>query len=270
MTDEEIQARVQWHLESALGRIKEEAYDWFVICAQGSMNYGLMDEKSDVDTKMLVIPSLRHMALNKKPMSTTLVFENDEHCDVKDVREYFKIVRKENINFIEIFFTKYFIVNPKYTDLWYDLCVNREEIARANEYRFLKCAKGMVHEKEHALCHPYPSKLDILEKYGWDGKQLSHAARVMCFADAFICEGYPYEKCLCNEDLNPTLMELKRNQFPKTKEEAVKMMEGYIRIMDAIESEMNVGRKDKFDPEISELLDNVLVELISRRIEKEM
>ena len=269
MTDEEIQARVQWHLESALSHIKDEAYDWFVICAQGSMNYGLMDEASDVDTKMLVIPSLYSIALNKKPMSTTLVFDNNEHCDVKDVREYFKIVRKENINFIEIFFTKYFIVNPKYVDLWYDLCVNREKIARANEYRFLKCAKGMVHEKEHALCHPYPSKLDILEKYGWDGKQLSHAARVMCFADAFICEGYSYEQCLCNEELNPTLMELKRNKFPKTKEEAVSMMEGYVRIMDAIEVEMNVGRKDEFDPEVSDLLDCVLVELISRKIEKE-
>lgn len=264
MNDNEIQNRIQEHLEFALERIDAEAYDWFVICAQGSMNYGLMDEDSDVDTKMLVIPSLRHMALNKKPVSTTLILENDEHCDVKDVREYFKIVRKQNINFVEIFFTQYYIVNPKYADLWYELCAHREEIARANEYRFLKCAKGMMHEKQHALCHPYPSKLDLLEKYGWDGKQLSHAARVLCFADAFICGKYSYETCICNEDINPTLMELKRNLYPATKEEAIEMMEGYVRLMDAMEIEENAVRKDEFDPTVSELLDNVLVELVSR------
>lgn len=263
-TSSDIQNRVKEHLDFALEHIDTDSYEWFVICAQGSMNYGLMDDNSDVDTKMLVVPSLRHMALNKKPISTTLVLENNEHCDVKDVREYFKIVRKEDINFIEIFFTEYFLVNPKYADLWYDLTWDREEIARANEYRFLKCCKGMLFEKSHALSHPYPSKLEILAEHGYDSKQLCHALRVLRFAQNFICEGEKYYNCLRDADAHDSLMNIKHYKYPESAEEARVLMDAYVNAMCYLEEKENENRKDKFDPEVSELLDEILVKLVSR------
>ena len=85
-------------------------------------DYGLdiyTDEyKSDIDTKVIVIPSLEDVVMNKKPISTTHVLPNNEHLDIKDIRLYFDNFKKQNINFIEILFSPYYIVNPKYRDLW--------------------------------------------------------------------------------------------------------------------------------------------------------
>ena len=56
------------------------------IFLQGSQNYGLDYEGSDVDTKLIVVPTFKDIAMNKKPVSTTHVRNNNEHIDWKDVR----------------------------------------------------------------------------------------------------------------------------------------------------------------------------------------
>lgn len=90
----------------------------FALCLQGSQNYGLdlyTDEyKSDIDTKAIVIPSFEEIILNKKPISTTHIMENNEHIDVKDIRLMFDNFKKQNINFLEILFTDFVMVNSKY------------------------------------------------------------------------------------------------------------------------------------------------------------
>jgi predicted nucleotidyltransferase len=55
------------------------------IALQGSQNYKLDTEESDIDTKAFVLPSFRDIVLNKKPESYTHEMENLEHCDVKDI-----------------------------------------------------------------------------------------------------------------------------------------------------------------------------------------
>lgn len=57
-----------------------------MVALQGSQNYGLDYEGSDVDTKALLVPSFEDIVFNKKPISTTHVRHNDEHIDLKDVR----------------------------------------------------------------------------------------------------------------------------------------------------------------------------------------
>ncbi len=41
----------------------------------------------------------------------TLVLENNEHIDVKDIRVMFETYKKQNVNFIETLFTEFKIVN---------------------------------------------------------------------------------------------------------------------------------------------------------------
>ena len=43
-------------------------------------------------------------------------------------------------------------------------------------------------EKRKALCHPYPNTMDKIEKYGYDGKQLHHCARLNEFLERYINE----------------------------------------------------------------------------------
>ena len=67
------------------------------IALQGSQNYGLDYEGSDIDTKCVVLPTLDDIIENRKPISTTHVMENEEHCDIKDIRLMFDCYKKQNI-----------------------------------------------------------------------------------------------------------------------------------------------------------------------------
>lgn len=246
--------------------------DWFVICAQGSMNYGMMDEESDVDSKVLVIPSLKDIVINAKTVNKTLEMpDNGEHVDAKDVREYFKIFRKSNINFVEILFTDYFIVNNKYYDLWAKLQENAEGLARMNPYAAVSCMKGMASEKRHALCHEYPSRMPWIEKYGYDPKQLSHLCRISYFLKWYI-EGKPYKDCIYPEAkwIRDWLLACKRNGWGLSKEDAEakadEVMEGIVAMAD----EFRKDYPNQNDPVMDELLNDVLYDLISRSLKEEL
>ena len=110
-SDEYIQQELQKHYEEALKYFDEEHI--VGIFLQGSQNYGLDVDGSDIDTKLIVTPTFKEIVRADNPVSTTHIMDNDEHCEVKDIRDYFKIVRKQNINFVEIFFTDYYLVNNK-------------------------------------------------------------------------------------------------------------------------------------------------------------
>lgn len=185
--------RVQDHYDEALQYFPE--YQIVGCFLQGSQNYGLDYENSDVDTKLIIVPKFADICLNRKPVSTTHVRENNEHTDWKDIRLYMETFRKQNLNFLEILFTPYYIINPMYRDDWMRLVEQRESIAHMNPFRAVKSMKGIAHEKYAAMEKPYPSKLEIIEKYGYDGKQNSHLVRVDDYLERYI-SGESYEDCL--------------------------------------------------------------------------
>ena len=80
------------------------------IFLQGSQNYRLETEFSDVDTKLMVTPTLDEICFNRAPHSTTHVRANDEHIDFKDIRLMLQTFRKQNLNFLEILFTDYKVI----------------------------------------------------------------------------------------------------------------------------------------------------------------
>lgn len=196
-TDEWIMARLREHYEEAKQHFDESRIVGIFI--QGSQNYGLDYEGSDIDTKLIVTPTFEEIAFNKKPVSTTHVRENDEHIDFKDIRLYIETFRKQNLNFLEILFTPYKIVNPQYAQWWDMLVENREAIAHYDIHRAIKSMKGIAMEKYHAMEHKYPSKIEIIEKYGYDSKQLHHLMRVENYLMRYIA-GESYESCLVPDE----------------------------------------------------------------------
>lgn len=205
---EEVMNRVLEHHQWA----QSNGYEVVGTFLQGSWNYGegMSDDDSDVDTKCLVLPTFEDFCLGKKLVSTTHIMENNEHVDVKDLRLYMDCFKKQNVNFVEILFTDYFVLNPKYEKVFQKLLDCRETIGRYDMRAALNCICGMAYEKEKALCHPYPATLDKIEKYGFDGKQISHIMRLSDFMDKYI-NGVPYKKCLINERPE-VLLEIKRNR----------------------------------------------------------
>ena len=189
----DILMRVSEHYDEAKQHF---SFDQIVGCfLQGSQNYNLDLPNSDIDTKLIVVPSFKEIALNSKPVSTTHIRANEEHIDFKDIRLYMETFRKQNLNFLEILFTPYALVNSDYNDEWQRLVDAREQIAHMNPWRAVKSMKGIALEKYHAMEHAYPSKIDVLAKHGYDGKQVHHLLRVEDYLERYIA-GDLYEECL--------------------------------------------------------------------------
>ena len=267
-SDTDIMNRLQEHLEFALDKYPNK--DWFVIALQGSQNYGMSDENSDIDTKLLILPNMEDLVLDKAAISHTVVLPNDEHCDVKDTRNYFHIFRKSNINFVEILFTDYWIANPRYQDLWLELRARNEELARINPYAAVSCMKGMAIQKRKALFHKYPSKIHIIEKYGYDPKQLSHLLRIDYFIDNYV-HHVPYWSCIRPiPKYRDQIIECKRTGWYLTptgaEEEADRILKHIIDIAD----KFIIGHKNENDLELDKFLDSILYRIMERNIRSEL
>ena len=112
---QKIMARMREHLVPVLEHCRG---GWVGLFLQGSQNYNLDYEGSDIDTKAIMLPSFSDFVLNAKPLSTTHIMENNEHVDFKDIRLMFDCIKKQNVNFVEILFTPYSIINPENNALY--------------------------------------------------------------------------------------------------------------------------------------------------------
>lgn len=187
--------RIDSRLREDFDYITSLGYNVLGVFLQGSQNYNLDYAGSDIDTKAILVPSFEDFVLNKKPVSTTLIKEDNSHIDLKDIRLMHDCFRKQNINFIEILFTKYKYLNPEYESLYQPMFDNNERIAHYNNYAAVNCIAGMVYEKHKAMEHPYPTLADKIEKYGYDNKQLHHIIRCREFLERYI-NGVSYAECL--------------------------------------------------------------------------
>ena len=267
-SDEWIINGVKRHYEEAL---KLFPADRIVgVFAQGSMNYGLDYEGSDIDTKCIVLPTLEDLIFNRKPVSTTHVLPNEEHLDLKDVRLYTATFRKQNLNFMEILFTKYKIVNPTYEQYWNRLIENNEQIARYNPVGAVKTMKGIAMEKYHAMEHRYPSKVELIDKWGYDGKQLSHLIRVDEYLARYIA-GEPYADCLITK--KPELLIATKDMTnPKFTLEEARTIAGLHlgAVTHAADRFAEEHKNDPVDWHVDVLLDDVQRDIVKLGIELEM
>ena len=267
-SDEWIMEQLNRHYQEVLALFPEDRI--VGVFLQGSQNYGLDYEGSDIDTKCIVLPTLEDLIFNRKPVSTTHVLPNEEHLDLKDVRLYFQTFRKQNLNFMEILFTKYKIVNPTYEPMWNRLIENNEQIARYNPVGAVKTMKGIALEKYHALEHRYPSKVELIDTWGYDGKQLSHLIRVDEYLARYIA-GEPYADCLITK--KPELLIAAKDMTnPKFTLEEARTIAG-LHLGAVTHTADNFAAAHKDDPVdwyVDILLDDVQRDIVKLGIELEM
>lgn len=173
-------------------------YEVVAIFLQGSQNYGTdlyTDEYcSDVDTKAIILPTLDKIVNGNAPTSYTHVMPDNSHIDIKDIRAMVEMWEKANISYLELLYTDYYFVNPKYADFVQQLRDMRDDVAKMHVNQVLRCIKGMSGNKIKALEHPYPTLIDKIEKYGYDSKQLLHIVRITDFTKQFL-SGTPVKEC---------------------------------------------------------------------------
>lgn len=264
-TNEWIMEKLQEHYQEALEYFPEDRI--VGIFLQGSQNYGLDVPNSDVDTKLIVVPTFEDIAFNRKPISTTHIRENEEHIDFKDIRLMLGTFRKQNLNFLEILFTEYAIINPIYKEQWERLVVENEAIARYNTYQAVKSMKGIAMEKYHAMEHLYPSKVKVIEKFGYDPKQLHHLLRVEDYLKRYISDE-AYKSCLQPSDAK-FLKEVKEGKY--TLDEAREMADFALTDINNMTALFTKDSKWNYsNPEVDKLLNEVQLSIMKKAITKEL
>ena len=264
-SDEWICDKVIEHYEEALHYFDNSKI--VGIFYQGSGNYGLDYEESDVDTKLIVVPSFRDIAMNKQPVSTTHFRANDEHIDFKDIRLYMQTFRKQNLNFLEILFTPYYIMCSDYAHEWERLIAAREEIAHMNPYQAVKSMQGIAKEKYHAMCHKYPKRMHMIEKFGYDPKQLHHLLRVQEYIKRYVV-GESYENCLISRN-SDYLIDVKRGCY--TLDEAKDLADEVIADIDEVcQKFFEIVKKPEENAEARALLDDVQYNIMRIAVKGEL
>lgn len=231
----------------------------------GSQNYNLDTEFSDIDTKLIITPSLDEFIFNKRPISTTHVRANKEQTDFKDIREYMNTFRKQNLNYLEILFTDFKVVNPIYEESWNKLVEMREEIARYDEYRAIKSMIGIAGNKYKLTTHPTPDKIDYFKIYGYNPKELYQLLRIEEYVNKYV-RGVPYEKCL-KSNYRDFLIEVKNGFYKKEYVEDI--------AKSSFEHIMNMGDKfaetaNKERPEVEIKMNEIQQEIMLISIKNEL
>lgn len=147
--------------------IKQINYSPAYVCLHGSQNYELDlhtdDYQSDFDYKAIIIPSLKDLVFNSKPVSKVLPIDNGQ-VDVKDIRAFFDSLMKCNPAYVECMLTPYWIGDGEFKTARALMPAVVWELRES----FVKACYGMMLEKYYALQHPYPSTAWRIEKYGYD------------------------------------------------------------------------------------------------------
>ena len=260
-----VMDKVKEHYNEALTYFPEDRI--VGIFLQGSQNYGLATPQSDVDTKLIVTPTFKDIAMNRKPVSTTHIRANEEHIDFKDIRLYIQTFRKQNLNFLEILYTDFAIVNPIYEKQWNRLVESREAITHFNPYRSVQSMKGIALEKYHAMEHKYPSKVEVLKKYGYDPKQLHHLVRVEDYLGRYI-NGESYESCLDPGPMKQELIEIKMGKYSLADARSI-ADKAKAHVEEMAEYAYSIYPNEE-DSEVNKLLDDVQYEIMRIAVRGEL
>lgn len=217
------------------------------IFLYGSQNYGTETEDSDVDTKAIIIPTFEELVFNR-PVSKELTLPNNEHCEVKDIREIVNNFRKQNINFIEILYTDYFWLNPKFEDIWYNFFIDIKE--NISHYDIQKCVQSISHQALHTI------KQDRNNP-----KKISNARRLQLFLDLYSC-GFQYIDCLVPVGHDKlVIMELKKGIYKYSDETIDNMIKHF---EDFTKTELKIS--EKVQNEIDKHMNDGIITLIKRNL----
>ena len=266
MTDKEKKEHIKNRLKAHYKYIESLGYEIVGVFLQGSQNYNLdiyeSDYMSDVDTKCLVIPKLDNLIKGSAMVSTKYDFEG-EQIDVKDVRVMMEMWKKQNQSYIEILFTKYKLINPKYKSYVNEIIAMRDDITQMNIPQLARCISGMSKEKVCALEHEYPATIEKIKKFGYDPKQLASIIRLTHLIENLFEKNKKFKDAIIyhNGELRNYMIDVKKGKIEL--EEARKLAELYDTKTNAIKNDVvEQYGKDNFNSEICDKLEIVIYELV--------
>ena len=192
------------------------------IFLQGSQNYGLDDENSDIDTKAFCVPDLARLIEGKKMVSHIYVLPDNSHIEVKDIRLLPELLQKQNPSYLEILNTSYYLLNNKKSgqEFMNILEKYKKDILKRN-FRLVQSIKGTFYAEKEQIYKRRPGNEEMFDKYGCDVKSLSHMYR-MVYLLGGIREGKSIDELFMvpenfkGENFRKELMDVKRGKNTET------------------------------------------------------
>lgn len=158
-------------------------YNVLGVFLYGSQNYEMDTENSDIDTKAIIIPNFEDL-ISRKEVSKTYNKAEGSFLDVKDIYSMFNMIKKQGINFVEILYTDYRLINPNFTVEWNQMIEsNRDDIAHYNPFATMKAIQGTLKRMNNIFDNPNSEHgKEDCEKYGYCRKDFYNVKRLSEFA----------------------------------------------------------------------------------------
>lgn len=178
----EIIDKVRQHRDDAL-----QCHDWVLFTGlYGSQNYKTDLPTSDVDTKVITLPSFYGMVFGTANTVHECHMEDGSISNIMDLVSFSRNIMKGSINFVEVLFTDYFLVEEDGLEIWAWLRNNREALARINPNGTLHACMG----------HIMRNFKEFQKHNKNEAKAVSNIARLTAFMEAYVSEKMPYKDCL--------------------------------------------------------------------------
>ena len=251
MTD--IIMRLQKHYDAAVAKYGEDAV--FGVFLYGSWNYGTNLPDSDVDTKCILVPDLYHLAIS--PYEVKHLHVDDEVCECMTIMHMVENWKKQNINFLEIMFTPYFIINEQYEKFW--------ERHRENEYEY-RMSYGWAeqiarYDIKKAILSMANQAIHTITQDPSDLKKVMNAAHIANTLSALVTT--PKTSYWSMIQANPTVAKIRTGE--------TKVPSGMVEDLIIFFQEM-IGRAREYEhlssdkQKVDEYLNNFILSLIRHRI----
>ena len=217
--DENVFNQMMRHVKFA----QSKDYDVVIASIYGSQNYALESEESDVDSYLVVMPSLEDLALNRRSVSKELMYVNEdgvpngEHVVVKDLRVFVEALMNADFHALEVVSSKYTTV-MRWTDAG-------EEV---NPFKNMDCFTAVLPKFYWRVVNCFESALKSrkLDRLDWNKKGdrktlVDIVLHYFVFLHAFERDEYPYSTY--SKNLRDTLLAIKNGSM--SKEEALTMFD---------------------------------------------
>lgn len=181
---EDFKQRLYEHKWHVMDKLEAQGLDVGIdynvegVYLQGSQNYNVHTSKSDVDSKMVIIPTLRSLIRGTKltvDMDVPCKDGSVEKCSVKPYRDFEALFFKGNFNNLEILFTEHRIGLCQFTDV---LRARREELVKVIWPGLVSACLGMQNQEKSGLYKYTEGTREFFEKHGYDNKNLIHILRI--------------------------------------------------------------------------------------------
>ena len=247
-----------------------KGYEVVGVFLFGSQNYHVDTETSDIDVKAMVIPSLNNIVFGRTSVSERVKRDNGELV-IYDIDSIHKSIVKQSINFVEILFTDYKIMNPEYVHLYAPMFEHREKIANLNLFKTLHCTLSMAGNKHKMLFHESPANEARIKLKGYDYKAFAEILRLYDFLATRYYGEKTYEASLTSKNAEKLILIKQGNSDFSTdvvKELADKVIHRMKTLVDRYSNKMGEVIDEESIVFIEEVTRNIILKYIKTEVDR--